>query len=217
MQHLKFSACIVSSVPQETRCLTYILRLCSHFTTMLEIHEIKTYNNRSVCLAWSPFYTTIANIRNPNMASSTPSPFSLKETEDLDLHSTTTQNQILNTWLFTPPRSNRSPNTLSSLHHHTLARGHATLRQRLADLENLKLQLHHKYLNILMHNELSLEMIMDTGHSPYIYPDETIEGLSRGQLESLIKRDVVTLDRLVQVVEMWKGRIDRQLWGVWDD
>ncbi|KAF2853765.1 hypothetical protein T440DRAFT_362701, partial [Plenodomus tracheiphilus IPT5] len=114
--------------------------------------------------------------------------FSLEETEELDTHSATRQFRIMKDWLFTSTPRKRPLSTLSSLHRITLLRGLTTLCQRINDLSNLEIQLHHKYLNLLSDEELSVKAVMYVGCFWYAFPDKTWEQLDREGLEKLIRR-----------------------------
>ncbi|KAH9861738.1 hypothetical protein J1614_011491 [Plenodomus biglobosus] len=145
----------------------------------------------------------------PNMHSSPP--FSLEETEELDVHSAARQNRIMENWLFTSAPKERSISTISSLHQITLVCGLATLYQRINDLAGLEIKLHSKYLNLLTAGELSVQAIMYAGCSWYASLDEMWEQLDRAELERLLKRDVTIYDRIAKKVEEWKTEIERKI------
>lgn len=139
------------------------------------------------------------------------SPFSLKETEELDVHSAARQNRVMENWLSTSAPKERSIRTISSLHRITLVRGLATLYQRINDLAGLEIKLHNKYLNLLPIDELSVQAIMYAGCSWYASLDEMWGQLDRVELERLLKRDIKIYDRIAKKVEEWKTGIERRI------
>jgi hypothetical protein len=142
-----------------------------------------------------------------------PSPqFSLKEPEDLDTITYHKQSQTLQTWLYASDPNHRCHSALPSLHRLTLLHGLATLRQLITSLVNVDLALYHKYLSLLTDSEVAEKAYAYTGWYWSPLSDNTLEGLRRRELETLLWQDVGVYDEVAKSVRMWKGEVDGRIW-----
>lgn len=118
------------------------------------------------------------------------------------------ERQILRRWLLATSPASRSARILTQLYHETLVHGLTELRQRIVDLADLDIKLHHRYASLLPNKDVESMASDYIGWCWVSSSGDVVEDICREDLEKLVWRDVALHDKIADSVRSWKMKID---------